>query len=222
MISSAELALLGALLGATADTSVLQPMLDVRTKAAIGAAWHVPADRLRLDWGAMPELGVGLIADVRIVSEGRDGWMVIRIDRVGLPPLAHRLRAGRVDSAAVAVRELPAGSSVGADDARLEVRVLWGAPEAAVPVLPVGWEVKRRVLAGAVLEPPAVVAPRLVKTGDPVRLSWAGRTMALHVDGTALTDGRLGGEVVARVNGNRVTAVVTGQGTARLSERNPK
>jgi flagella basal body P-ring formation protein FlgA len=211
--------LLLALGAAPVRAAAVPPRLEARVAERIAAAWRVAPEAVRLEWprAALPDSLPGE-APLRLLGEGRDGWFVVLL---GPSPggRALRVRAGLDDTVWVADRPLAAGARLAADDLRREPRRRWGAPAGPAGERPAaGWEVRRPLAQGEIVDRPAVVPPTLVATGDPVRLIWCQGGVSLSLSGTALNPARRGEQVRARVEGRTgaLAGTVTGPGTAVL------
>ena len=203
------------------------PAVAGRVAEWLAREWGVPAARLRLEWGraqgrAPADGGSAGDPDVpfKVAGRGTDGWLVIVLDPASRAASALRVRAGVEDTVAVAARALASGTRLAAGDVSHEPRLRWGPPLPRVAAGPgPGWEVRRAVAAGEVLERPAVAPPALVAAGAPVRFVWAGGPVQVSVTGIALNSARQGEIVRARVVGrsDRLVGTVTGEGLAVLS-----
>ncbi len=98
----------------------------------------------------------------------------------------------------------------------------WGAPasrasSSAERPAP-GWEVRRAVAEGDVLEWPSVAPPPMVVAGQSVRLEWVREGVRVALTAIALNDARRGETVRARVPERpaRLMATVTAPGVAEL------
>jgi flagella basal body P-ring formation protein FlgA len=79
--------------------------------------------------------------------------------------------------------------------------------------------VRRALAVGEPLEWPAVAAPSLIASGDPVRLTWKRGDITISMAGIALNSAAAGEQVRARIPGRslRVYGTATGPGTADLT-----
>lgn len=209
------------LLAARGEGAAVSRPLAGRVAARLADQWRVPAEQVRLEWGAAAgDRAPADDAPFRVLGRGDGGWFVVVFDPADTLAVAVRLRAGVEHAVAVATRSLEAGARIDSSDVREEVRVHWGRPPADALVAPAsGWEVRRPIRAGEVIAPPAVAAPALVRAGEPVRLEWQSGGVQVSVVGIALNTARAGEPVRARLEERpaRLTGTVTAPGTAVLA-----
>jgi flagella basal body P-ring formation protein FlgA len=182
--------------------------------------WGVSESAVRLEWGRLPGALPGGTLPFRVVGRGVAGWLVVVFDPSGRDAVAVGLRAGVEDTVLVAARPLVAGKRLDPADVRPESRVCWGPPAPPSVARPgPGWEVRRALATGEVLERPAVAPPTLVVAGEPVRLVWAGSAVQVSVVGIALNRASQGELVRARVEGraDRLVGTATATGTVLIS-----
>lgn len=194
-----------------------------RVAERFAEAWDLPTSSVRLTWGrgtaARP---LSDDAAFRVLGRGTGGWYAVVFDPTERSALALQVRVGVVESTCVAARALSRGDTLGERDLRVERRVRWGAPEsralAAAERPSAGWEVRRAVAEGEVLEWPSVAPPPMVVAGQTVRLEWVREGVRVALTGIALNDARRGETVRARVPERpaRLTATVTAPGVAEL------
>jgi len=194
-----------------------------RVEATVAARWSVPAEALRLKWGRLPERGLpATAAEFRLIG-GVDGWFVLSADAGEGQLAVARVRAGVDDTVCVATRDLARGQRIGPDDLRLEPRVRWGMPRAgdAATRPATGWELRRAVAAGTVVDAPTAVPPALVSAGDRIEVEWTRGDVALQLSGVAIHGARLGEPVRVRVEGRArpLTGIVDAPGHARIGAR---
>lgn len=200
------------------QTAELPAPLAGRIGAAVEELWRVPAGAARLmHVTRVPE---GLTGDepFRFAGQGADGWFVVVLEPAGGNPVALRVRAGVADTVAVAAGAIAAGTRLDRDDVRLEIRTRPGPPAARRPRPDQGWEVRRPLAAGDVLEPPAVSAPRAIEPGQPVSLVWWRGAVRVAVSGVATRSARIGEPVRARVEGStrQLTGIAAADGIVLL------
>jgi flagella basal body P-ring formation protein FlgA len=182
--------------------------------------WGVSERAVRLEWGRLPDALPAGALPFRVTGRGVAGWLVVVFDPAGRDAVAVSLRAGVEDTVLVAARPLVVGKRLDPADVRTESRVCWGPPAPPSESRPgPGWEVRRALATGEVLERPAVAPPTLVVAGEPVRLVWAGGAVQVSVVGIALNRARQGESVRARVEGrsDRLVGTATAMGTVVIS-----
>jgi flagella basal body P-ring formation protein FlgA len=215
MISCVELLIAG-VLAAPVSTPI-----EARVRDGLAARWGVEATRLELAWGAgasdLSEPGT-----VTIEGAGREGWVVLAIERPGRPTQVARVRAGVRRTEPVAARDLAAGASLTAADIAWQDRTQWGAPrlERATPgAVATGWRVRRPLAAGERLAWPAVAPPLAVQAGAPVTLVWREGGVEVSRPGIAVNGAVEGGWVQVRVDGRagRLVGRATGAGEVSLA-----
>lgn len=209
-----SLALGLALAAVTAACAQAAPA-DAAVAAAVAERWGADPARVRLAWGAGrgPEAGTPF----RLTGDGRDGWFGVIVEPAGAPPRALRLRAGLADTIPVAARALARGETLDDGAIRGEAAVRWGPPAPGVwPAA--GWEVKRALLPGDRLAPPAVMPPPVVRAGDDVRVTWRRGGVRIELAGTALNAAALGEPVTVRLAGQtgQRGGIAAGPGEVRL------
>lgn len=220
MISFASLLLAAATLHATPGDTV-PALLVGQARNLVAEQWHVPAERVRLAWGRLPVLGpadTNLV--MRLAGWGSDGWFAAILERPGSAPRAVRIRAGVDDTLPVATRALRAGEHLATGDMTLSLATRWGRNSTDEIIRDIdGWEVRRPVAAGDALVAPLVQPPKMVATGDSLRLSWQQGAISIETIGIALGQARLGEPIRARVGQTELSGIVTGPGTARMQPR---
>jgi len=198
------------------------PGFASRIAEQIAARWTVDARDVVLDWSRAGDAAT-LPADAptRLDGPARDGWFMLLVSPPGAASRALPVRAGVRGPVAVAARDLPGGSMLGAADLRFDTRVRWGAPSRdTTDQVTEGWEVRRPIAAGEPLVRPVVAPPPLVAAGGPVTLEWVKDGVRITLEGVALHAARADETVRVRLDRGRavVLARVTGPGTARLME----
>ena len=194
-------------------------MLAARVAEAVAHEWSVPPGSVHVAWGRM---AAPLPSDpgtpFRLTGRGADGWYVAVFESTR-ERAAVRVRAGVMDTVAVAARPLSAGARVQASDLRYEPRLSWGPPATrrgglAAP----GFEIRRAIASGEVVAWPAVAPPTVVLAGAPVRLEWSRAGVRVSLEGVALNSARAGEIVRARVadRTGHVTGVATAPGVVAL------
>jgi flagella basal body P-ring formation protein FlgA len=183
----------------------LPPGLAAHVAAQVAALWAVAPDAVRLEWGkrAFPAT-LSASTPLRLLGRGDDGWFAVVFDPPGGPQLAARVRAGVLDSTALAARPLPAGARLTPQDITRELRLRWGRAPSDSTRPEAGWLVRRAVVAGTPLDSPVAVPPPAISAGAPVRLLYAQGTVTVSLGGTALQDGRLGQRILVRPDGRRL------------------
>lgn len=216
MTSFASLALL-AQLAAVSPAPAVPAALAARVQAAVAAQWQLAPSAVQLAWGAVPVWRAhDEDAPLRLGPVGRDGWLVVTLEPIGLAPRAVRVRAGAEAPAPVAARSLALGTTLTAADIRWESPVQWGPPEETASAVDVGWEVRRPLRAGEPLRGAAVAPPAGVISGGPLRIVWARNGVEIEMEAVALTAARVGEKVQARTTTGRVMARMTAPGIARI------
>lgn len=183
---------------------------------SLARRWDVPASRVVIEWGRA-SAAPPATAPVRLLGRGDDG-MLVAVFEGGDAPLAVRLRAGTIDSVAVAARDLASGTTLTRGDITRAARSSWGPPSRDDQAPAAGWITRRPVRQGDALAQPAVAPPVLVEAGAPVRLEWQRGAVAIEMNGVAQGAASLGETIHVRVPGRtgQRTATVTGPGLARL------
>jgi flagella basal body P-ring formation protein FlgA len=208
------------MIATTVISSGLPASLAERVARTIGERWHVPAPELRLEWGAIPAQGVRDSAAFRLAGSGADGRFVVVLAPESGPPCAIRVRAGVLDTIAVAAHAIASGTRLVAEDVVREPRLAWGPPGADAACPGAGWEARRAIGAGEPLRWPSVARPPVIASGDPVLLRWSRGDVSVTLAGVALQSAGVGERLRARIEGRsvRVEAIATGPGTASLTE----
>lgn len=220
MISSASLLFLAQL--ATPTFPAVPVALVARVEEAIGAQWGIAPSSIELDWGTLPALRAeDLTAPMRIGPISREGWFAVTVDPPTLAPRAFRARAGTKVPQPIATRVLSGGTVLGAEDIEWALRTRWGPPDTSRAAVEVGWEVRRGVNAGDLLVGVVVAPPRAVSPGEALRVFWSKGGVEIELEAVALTGGRVGDTVQARTSTGRVSARMTGVGTAHIEGGNP-
>ena len=217
MISSASLLLTLVL---AADT--MPPAVVVEeVRRSIAASWQIDESTLVLDWGrlpTMPEPGPRTV--LRLGASGRDGWHVVTLVPDSGRTVAIAVRAGISAPRMVAARAVTPGTVLGQEDVTWQETVAWGPPaEAAASLEPVGWEARRSLVPGDLLDESTLRPPRLIDPGDPVTFVWQRGSVRLERVATAQNAGRLGEVVRARVGTVRLEGIVTAPGRARMEDQ---
>ena len=201
------------------------PALADRVAAAVAARWAVAPQAVRLDWGRRPVAGgdgrgAATLSDgapFTLLGRGDGGWFAVVFGPGGIG-VAARVRAGTLDTTAVATRPLAPGAALAEADVALVPRVRWDVPRQGRERPAAGWIVRRPVAAGGSLEPPVTAPPPLVAAGSRVRLVVTGGGVSVALDGVALQDARLGQRVLVRRDGRArpLWGTVAGPGLVRL------
>ena len=173
--------------------------------------------------GSLPPAGMPAANAPFKILGGADEWFVLSIDTGDGDVAALRVRAGGEDSVCVATRDLARGEHLHESDIALTPRVRWGAPRnnrgATRPAA--GWQLRRAVVAGTVIDSPTALPPELVSAGDRIELWWSRGDVALALSGVALHGARLGEAVRVRIDGRPrpLLAIVDAPGRARIGTR---
>ncbi|HVO36466.1 MAG TPA: flagellar basal body P-ring formation chaperone FlgA [Gemmatimonadales bacterium] len=181
------------------------PGLAAQVAARVAALWAVAPETVRLEWGrrVFPST-LAESTPLRLLGRGDGGWFAVVFEPPGGPQLAARVRAGVVDSVAVATRPLPAGARLTPEDIATELRLHWGRAPSGSERPGAGWLVRRSIVAGTPLDSPVAVPPPLMRAGAPVRLLYTQGAVTVTLGGTALQDGRLGQRILVRPDGRRL------------------
>ncbi len=218
MNCSAEL-LVAALAMVAGDTGVA-PAVVGRVAAVVASEWGVEPGAVRLEWAAghrRSNSDPG--GTIRLAGRDQDGWLAVTVAPDSGAAFSWRVRAGIERDVVVANRTMAAGAVLSADDFHHERRVVWGRPvEGRSQPDPAGWELRRSVTEGVTLTAAMLEAPRAVRSGDQVRLTWIRGAVTLELDAVALGAGRVGDVVQMRAGSNRLRAILTGPGMARVGE----
>ena len=198
MISSAELVTLACV--ASALGAGPGPY-DATATARVAELWRVAPATVRLEWGRIPPGASTLPTSMRLVGSGAGGWFTAVIGR-GDSTLAVRVRAGIETSVPVAAHALERGAGLAASDLDTRTETHWGAPAGVGDVPGAGWVVRRPIASGEVVAPPAVGPPPLIKSGDPIRMTWTRGGVSVTRVGVALNSARRGERVHARFDGH--------------------
>ena len=192
-------------------------VVEPRVRAEIADRWDIPAEDLRLDWGAVrQDWEPTRDASVVLQGSGRNGYWIVRLHE-GDQQLAIRLRAASTRLVMVAARPLERGATLRREDVAWEHQEVWGPPDARAPAEP-GWTVRRRVRAGETLSPPRVTPPDAVESGAPVTVEWVGDAVAITLPGKALGTVPVGEPVYVRTDtGERLRGTAVAPGRVRVS-----
>jgi flagella basal body P-ring formation protein FlgA len=183
--------------------------------------WRVVPESIRVEWGRIPAGLERAEGPLLVAGGGLGGWFVATVGS-GDSAVAVRVRAGVVEPTMVAARALGRGARIAEGDLEPGTRVRWGGPTAAIDAPGVGWEVRRPIAAGETVEPPAVAPPPLIKSGDPVRMTWSRGAVSVSRVGVAINSARRGERVHARCEGRaHLEGVVSAPGVATLPGGEP-
>ncbi len=146
--------------------------------------------------------------------------ITVRRERFAAPVLVGRLRVGRERDEVVAARQIARGAILGENDLLLQHSLVWGAPDADVP-LPltsiIGTEARRVLRNGETIRAIDIVSAPVVFAGDTVTAEIIRDGVRLALVGTALHNASLGGRVAIRLDrGRRFAGIATGRNTVRL------
>jgi flagella basal body P-ring formation protein FlgA len=188
--------------------------------AAVAQRWGIPAESVRLEWGRTPVQGRPPDTSAFQLAGGANGWFVASFVAPQGWAMAARVRAGSDATVLVATRDLARGTRLEAGDLRAEQRIHWGDPERRRegPSPAAGWELRRAVRAGTVVDRPSASPPALVRAGEHIDLWWRRGDVAMRLSGVALHGARLGEPVKVRVDGRPrpLTGIVDAPGSARI------
>ncbi len=113
------------------------------------------------------------------------------------------------------------GTSIRADDLELVERNLSHLPYGYYrdPQPVIGQQAKRTLAAAAVITPPMLQAPRLIKRGERVSVIAERGPLQIRTSGKALRDGKSGELIQIRTDGSQrvVDGVVVGQGVVKVT-----
>lgn len=217
----------GAALGQTAtlsttfhSTQALREAAEGYVRAQLGSETDVVADRVddrvRLPACASP------LAATRTSSGSNARWTVaLRCAGPQSWTLYVPVRITRFETVLVAVRNLPAGTTLSTADLRSERRdtalLTQGYVSAATSV--VGQQLSRPVATGAALSPTAVARAAVVKRGETVTLVGRSNGFEVRAQGKALADAAVGDRVTVENSSSRrvVTGLVQADGVVEIS-----
>jgi flagellar basal body P-ring formation protein FlgA len=100
--------------------------------------------------------------------------------------------------AQVAARAIARGTVLTAEDILTTPHAEQQGHEVAV-----GWVARRRIAEGEALRAPAVAPPRMVESGQPVRVTYTAGGVELSMRGTALGSAAAGERVLVRIDARR-------------------
>jgi flagella basal body P-ring formation protein FlgA len=221
MICSASAATIALLLGAPASGADTVPSAAIATRVCgeVAERWHVDTSLVRLQWGLLPAFtSASDAAPLRLVGTGSDGWYLVVVEPVKGAPHAVRVHAGELRTLRIASHALRSGQQLAATDIGTRTEVVWGPPSSDSLAAPIGWEVRRDIVAGTILGPTAIVAPRVIAAGDKVVFAWAKNGVRIEREAVAIGPARLGEIVQARIGTSRLEGRATGHGVAELTE----
>jgi flagella basal body P-ring formation protein FlgA len=201
------------------DSASVDPLFEVRVAECVAREWNVPPESVHLGWSDPASASASPSERIRLIGRGSDGWFAVAIDPDGPGAAALRVRAGVDDTVLVATRPLNLGSTIRDGDLRAEKQLHWGPPSRRVDERPAtGWEVRRPLATGEIVGWPAVVAPSVILSGQPVRMEWSRGGVRVLIEGIALNAARVGEIVRVRANGRRepIAGQATAPGTAVL------
>jgi flagella basal body P-ring formation protein FlgA len=189
-VSTASQTITGADLLAVAREAVIAARQEDAGRLLVlpGAAppmqFAVPAGRLKLQ--ARPRPGAELLGSISLPVEV---WIDDTLQRTVYLPV----KVALLTEVLVAVRALPRGTPIGADDVRIERREIGSSQEPLRDLTALaGRQAARSIAAGEVLLPNLVEQPALVKRGDMVILTAEGRGLRAVTQGEAREDGKEG------------------------------
>lgn len=141
---------------------------------------------------------------------GRNGW------KIHVPVTIRRF-----DEVLVAVRNLPRGTRLSADDVRAERREISRLTRGYYrrPAEIAGQVLQRSIRQARVLNPASVASPRLVRRGDEITIIAQAGNLTIHVKGKALMDGTEGKKIRVRNlrSKEELQATVVGPGKVKVT-----
>lgn len=172
--------------------------LDGWVREEVGRAWRVHPSCVEVAWPGGRGAGAPTGLPLAMEGSGAGGRWTLVVEEEGRRRRV-AVQAGVWSLRPVALRSLPRGAVVTADDAGLEP-VLVRDP-AGLREVPLGWVVARPLPVGTVLEPPAVQPPLAVRVGEEVEVHHSGPGVRAWTRGVALRSGAAGDTVEVRVGG---------------------
>ena len=210
---------------------VIAAPLHAQSRAAVDSL----VARVTHAWGAAPRGGwcaqwsvvrgdsSALRAELAEISgSARSGMYTItmRRERFAAPVLVGRLRVGHEKDEPVAAHAIARGALLSASDVLVQHSLVWGVPNADVPVTLdgiVGYEARRVLRDGEVIHAIDIASAPVVFAGDTVTAELIRDGVRLALVGTALHNASLGARVAIRFDrGRRFAGVATGRNTVRL------
>ena len=189
------------------------PAVEAKVRARVAELWAIDAAEVALEFGIVNTAWVpGSDLTVELRGTGRGGWfVVVASDPTG--DVSLRVRAGREVLRTVAARPLSRGTLLEEDDLALARVALWGMETPSTMSDVVGWEVKRTVDAGEILEEPTVAPPAAAVSGRPVEIEFRHGAVSITMPGTALGTVPIGGSLYVRTrSGERLRGVAVAPG----------
>lgn len=191
--------------------------LEDEVRARVARRWSVKPTRVVLDWSTGAEQAPwGEGTTVALDGSGVGGfWLVTVADALG--SVRVRVRAGVTWPVPVAAHRLERGATLDEADVAWSSAVTWGPPSPAATAPKAGWTVRRVVAKGERLEPPAVVPPELVTSGERVWVVHRRGAVSIEVPAVALGSAREGEEVHVRTDwGRRLLGTVEEAGVVQV------
>lgn len=188
--------------------------VDDAVRAEVARTWSTDAAQVRVAWGRPVPEG----AQFQSLSWAQDGAVIyVTVQAGGGKRVLSGVASSR-HSVPVAARPLDRGMVLDSADVQWEDRWVAGPPQRSGADV-VGFEVRRRLDAGDLLQHPAVAARDVVRSGDDVTVLVQHGRVQLRVSGRAASNAPLHGRVTARLStGARVRGVVTEPGVISVSE----
>jgi flagella basal body P-ring formation protein FlgA len=198
------------------------PDLDQRVRSELAERWDMTPERISITWGDAVTPRRTEPIPFRLTGQGNDGWMALVLEPETARAAAVSIRAGFSDSVMVATRSLPAGTSLAADDMKLQLRLHWGTPQHA-PLAAPGMMLRHAVHENEALTGTVLSAPAVITAGQPVTVQWQRGGVTISMGGTALRAGALGTAIPVRVPGRMGRVMGTAQqgGIVTLSGTRP-
>lgn len=133
--------------------------------------------------------------------------------------LAASQMAAAVVETPVLARAVERGEVLSSSDFGVEEKTAAQARGAVDPQKADGMEAFRRLAAGAVVRTSDIIAPRLVRRGEPVTINVRSSGLTISAVGRALNDGAAGDRVrvVADATSRTLDGVVEGSGAVRIA-----
>lgn len=188
---------------------------EVRAIAGIAQRWGVEPALVQVEW--TEPLPPNTAGEVTLRGPGAQGSWLVDVRTADGTVQRGRLRAGVVQRAARAARDLPRGVTITAADLAWADTLVWGPPLREDAADLEGWTTRRVITAGERLAPPAVAPPIWVRAGDDVRLIVVRGSLELVMPARAAGSGAAGERVAVRAStGRRLTGTITGPGVVRV------
>ncbi len=193
------------------------PAAAAAQASSIAARWHVPVERVRLEWLG-DTIAPPADALMRVDGSGTSSEWTVVIASPNGTTVTRRVRAGVEERVAVAAHALARDTVLVAQDIAWSSVVRWGPPREPKTAAPsAGWVTRRIIAAGELLAAPAVAPATAVKAGDDVSVVVRRGALELRLHGVAQGSAMAGQKVTVRIDvRRRIEGIATANGEVEV------